>query len=208
MKKFFFLVAAIIAIATSSAKAQINNGESYQSVRVSYCNLDFKTSPKSDLKAINSGGVSYIKGWVSNHSIPLFFETGVGLSYAKGQIFNSEDYYTKYNLEAFALSAEVPLNLGVKLDFNENLSVMPYAGLTARFNFVGEIEAKTRTRYEEDKADEDLRTLQYGWQTGFMVVYDNISIGASYGVDFNDIYRESFVDAKAKSIKLSVGFIF
>ena len=213
MKKAIFFVAALIGMATASAQTNdFNNAvlynNTYHSVRVHYGNWDLKTNPKLNLNSVNSGGASFVKGWVSRHQIPLFFETGAGFSFTAGDLFRHEDYGWGEKIGINALSIEAPFNLGFKIDFDNSFAIMPYAGLTARINLMGEVEWEYKDRYGKNEEDEDLRFFQLGYQVGAMAVYNQITFGLSYGVDFNDIYREDGDTAKNRIVKVSVGYNF
>lgn len=220
MKKIFIMAACLVAMATTasaqfmgggSASSSSSDGEGYTSIRLHYNN--FEIEPKNgSFDAVPSFGISLVKGWAISQSMPLFLEAGVGASYTTGELIKSE--YGK--LEYSAISAEIPVNIGYKFQINDDFAIMPFAGVSARYNITGKAEYKANDGdgydydyedyedYEDEGAEEDAKKFQFGWQIGARAMYNQFSVGVSYGADFNEITD----DCKAKSLIISVGYNF
>ena len=245
MKKIFIMAACLVAMATTasaqfmgggSASSSSSDGEGYTSIRLHYNN--FEIEPKNgSYDAVPSFGISLVKGWAISQNMPLFLEAGVGASYTTGEL--AKDEYGK--LEYSAISAEIPVNIGYKFQINDDFAIMPFVGVSARYNITGKAEYKVNDGdgydyddddyyggyyakagydygydydydygydydddYEDEGAKEDAKKFQFGWQIGARAMYNQFSVGVSYGADFNEIAE----DCKAKSLIISVGYNF
>lgn len=242
MKKIFIMAACLVAMATtasaqfmgggSASSSSSSDGEGYTSIRLHYNN--FEIEPKvGSYDAVPSFGISLVKGWAISQDMPLFLEAGVGASYTTGELYKDE--YAK--LEYSAISAEIPVNIGYKFQINDEFAIMPFVGVSARYNITGKAEVKANDgggydddgdyyggyyakagydygydddygygyeEYENEGAEEDAKKFQFGWQIGARAMYNQFSVGVSYGADFNEIAD----DCKAKSLIISVGYNF
>lgn len=222
MKNFFIMAACLVAMATT-ANAQFMGGSSsnnnsfdndgYTGIRLHYNNFEIEPDESEiSLDAIPSFGVTFVKGWAVSNSIPIFLETGIGVSYATGDLKNEiedeEDYYFSTKITAKLLSGEIPVSLGYKFNFNEEFSIMPFVGITTRFIVNSEIERKEdydfSYNYGSETTEVDVKKFQLGWQIGARIIRDKFNLGVSYGTDLNEIVDEG----KAKSLAISVGYNF
>lgn len=157
MKKTMFLVACLVAMATTVSAQFMNSGstksgnsfggDSYTGIRLHYNSFEIE-----DADAVPSFGVTFIKGWSISQEMPLFLEAGAGISYTSGDIADPEsewwDTYdtddTGYGSESTmsSISIEVPVNIGYKFELTDEFSIMPFIGVTARFNIIGKAEFK------------------------------------------------------------------
>lgn len=176
MKKFLFL-AVCLAVMTSAINAQ---SEGWKGVKATYNNFEFE-----DADAISSFSVGYVQGFKILKSLPVFVEGGANAIYTAGDIAEGVKYTS--------FAAEIPVNIGYKFNIDDNISLFPFVGVTARYNITGEIED-----------GEDADKFQHGWQIGLTANYANYNLGVSYGADLNEIYEET----KTTSIKISVGYNF
>lgn len=179
MKKFLFLTVCF-AVMTSAINAQ---SEGWKGVKATYNNFELE-----DFDAISSFSIGYVQGFKILESLPVFVEGGVNAIYTTGDI--------EEGLKYTSIAAEIPVNIGYKFNINDDISLFPYLGVTARYNITGEAEA--------DGFSEDADKFQYGWQVGLTANYANYNLGVSYGADLNEIYEET----KTTSIKISVGYNF
>lgn len=215
MKKIFIMAACLVAMATtasaqfmgggSASSSSSSDGEGYTSIRLHYNN--FEIEPKNgSYDAVPSFGISLVKGWAISQDMPLFLETGVGASYTTGELFKDKDLGLKW--EYSAISAEIPVNIGYKFQINDEFAIMPFVGVSARYNITGKAEGKPYDEggynNENAKAEDDVKKFQFGWQIGARAMYNQFSVGVSYGADFNEIAD----DSKAKSLIISVGYNF
>ena len=253
MKKFFIMAACLVAMATtasaqfmgggSASSSSSSDGEGYTSIRLHYNN--FEIEPKEgSFDAVPSFGISLVKGWAISQDMPLFLEAGVGASYTSGELIKNQYGKSEYS----AISAEIPVNIGYKFQINDEFAIMPFVGVSARYNITGKTKDKANDGggydYDDDyyyggyyaKAgydygydddydygygyddenegaddddegaddDDDVKKFQFGWQIGARAMYNQFSVGVSYGADFNEISD----DCKAKSLIISVGYNF
>lgn len=212
MKKIFIMAACLVAMATtasaqfmgggSASSSSSSDGEGYTSIRLHYNN--FEIEPKNgSYDAIPSFGISLVKGWAISQDMPLFLEAGVGASYTTGELYKDEDLGLKW--EYSAISAEIPVNIGYKFQINDEFAIMPFVGVSARYNITCKAEGKPYGENAYDKkAEDDVKKFQFGWQIGARAMYNQFSVGVSYGADLNEIAK----DSKAKSLIISVGYNF
>ena len=154
-------------------------------------------------------------------SLPLFVEAGLGLQYLTYKDEEDDEYYS-FEDKISMLSLKVPVSLVYRWDIpGSKVSLMPFAGLTLRFNVMG----KETMTYEEDGdseeeevdlfdkddaekyfGDEDYawKRFQMGWQIGVKASISNFVLGVSYGGDFSEIAE----DAKSKTTSITLGYRF
>lgn len=179
MKKFyFFLVIAMMAVATS-ASAQIvqsdanyygNNNQgsnffsqmstdNYSRIYVGYNPTKIKWEDHQSL--LETGfplkhGISlgYIYGANIVDSLPLYLEFGGNFQYSFGKEEIEDDYESiEYKLNMYSLN--VPVNLAFRFGFNYNkVEITPYLGLNFRVNLAGNMKIEYEYEYEDDYYDE------------------------------------------------------
>ena len=178
MKKFyFFLVIAIMAMATSASAQFVqsganNNGrnnnqggnffsqmstDNYSRIYVGYNPTKIKWDDyQSELEKLfplkHGVSLGYIYGANIVDSLPLYIEFGGNFQYSFGkEEYEEEDEYSyesyKYKLNMYSLN--VPVNLAFRFGFNDNkVEITPYLGLNFRVNLAGNM--KTEYEYEND----------------------------------------------------------
>ena len=233
MKKTrFFAVAAMLAVCTA-ASAQFTNTAAatpkaaastdgwgtfyvqYNPVKMSYKDDD------DDALSFKGFSVGYDHAFSVSKSLPLFVEAGLGLQYLTYKDEEDDEYYS-FEDKISMLSFKVPVSLVYRWDIpGSKVSLMPFAGLTLRFNVTG----KETMTYEEDGdseeeevdlfdkddaekyfGDEDYawKRFQMGWQIGVKASISNFVLGVSYGGDFSEIAE----DAKLKTTSITLGYRF
>ena len=233
MKKTrFFAVAAMLAVCTA-ASAQFTNTAAatpkaaastygwgtfyvqYNPVKMSYKDDD------DDALSFKGFSVGYDHAFSVSKSLPLFVEAGLGLQYFTYKDEEDDEYYS-FEDKISMLSLKVPVSLAYRWDIpGSKVSLMPFAGLTLRFNVTG----KETMTYEEDGdseeeevdlfdkddvekyfGDEDYawKRFQMGWQIGVKASISNFVLGVSYGGDFSEIAE----DAKSKTTSITLGYRF
>lgn len=182
-------------------------------------------------------GINVVKG------MPVFIETGLGFLYTSskyeddgsedGEYYNGYEYvYYEYSwreeYKMKFMSLYVPINLSYRLSLNDQISIMPYLGLKARFNISGTMDMYYEDEYSggiidnydeeesfswfddgdmEEWFDDEIdpaKRFQLGWQIGMNVELNNFLLGVSYGSDFGQILE----DCKFKTTSLSIGYKF
>jgi len=144
--------------------------------------------------------VSFIRTMSISQDMPLFVETGIGLSWIGDEI--SEDFSLNF------FSVNVPLNLGYQIQISDAASISPYIGIGLRGNVFGNYkeDGKSYDAFDKDEVGKEaqLKRFNIGWRVGASVRINNAYIGACYSSDFNDIIKS----VKASVPELTVGFYF
>lgn len=240
----FLLVACLLGMAATASAQFANSGaaggdssdaEAWSGIRLSYNPVSYSI----DAKGVKAGSLtgfsaSYVKSFKLSSNVPLFIETGIGLSYISGDIAEVSDTDFDYDdfedyedamedIEDFSamagdlkmFSAYIPVNFGYKYSFNESWSIFPHAGITLRGNISGKLKGKNFDVYGDsddtelnvfDKKDMDKtwKRFQIGWQIGAGVNYNKFYLSASYGTDFSEITEKS----KLKTTSITIGYNF
>ena len=170
MKKFyFFLVIAIMAMATSASAQFVQSGANNQSRNNNQSGNFFSQMSTDNYSRIYVGynptkikwednqsdneksfplqhGISlgYIYGANIVDSLPLYIEFGGNFQYSFGkEEYEEEDEYSyesyKYKLNMYSLN--IPVNLAFRFGFNDNkVEITPYLGLKFRVNIAGDMK--------------------------------------------------------------------
>ena len=181
MKKFyFFLVIAMMAVATSASAQFVqsdanyygNNNQgsnffsqmstdNYSRIYVGYnptkIKWDDSQSLLEKLFPLKHGvSLGYIYGANIVDSLPLYLEFGGNFQYSFGkEEYEEEDeyYYESYEYKLNMYSLNVPVNLAFRFGFNYNkVEITPYLGLNFRVNLAGNM--KLEYEIEDDYYDE------------------------------------------------------
>ena len=221
MKKTMFLIACLVAMATT-VSAQFTNsgstksgnlfgGDSYTGIRLHYNSFEIDNDVENP---IPSFGVTIIKGWSISSNKPLFLEAGFGISYTNGE--TSDPIYQKVsNIEIGVenttrlISTEIPVNIGYKFNINENFSIMPFAGATVRFNIIGKTETKSwnkKPSISEVLASSNIASGTGRHNDSNSKLYNSMSqsLTSSYAKDGYDTngYKEETIENDFKRMQL------
>ncbi len=214
MKKMKLIVMAMLLACTTSSFAQ--DTTPWKGVRVSYdytmASIDYEGA---DDKNFNGATVSYVHAFNIVKNMPLFVETGAGLSFASySDSEEGEGYKEEWSTNLF--SAKIPVNLVYKFNINDQFTLRPYTGFYLRANISG--KEKTEWSGEGDSGDESSNLFdeddmgkdgtwnrfQFGWQIGTTLDYKQYNIGINYGLDFNEIAEKT----KTSSLSVVFGYNF
>lgn len=221
---------AQFANAGASSSSSAADTDAWQGVTASYnmVKLAYDVDGAKDTN-LNGFSIGYVKAFSISKSLPLFVETGLNLTYATGEesysdnwaeggygdISESKSEYTYYGLQ-------VPINLAYKFNVNEKVQVIPFTGLYLKYNIAAEVDWTIKEGYyspydsyiTEDSGTIDLfddkdvkdtwNRLNFGWQIGAKVAYQNFTAGISYGLDLNEIGEKT----KMNNLSISVGYNF
>lgn len=233
MKKLTMYVIATLLAVSTTAVAQTENSimdNGWQSMSVQWNPSSFSPE-KGDSQSFTGLSLQYSKAFSVSRTTPFYIEVGVGLQYS----FYSEDVYDDYydyddywvkakagyydydddysaeqNFSMFSL--KVPVSIVYKWDIpNSKVSLLPYAGLTVRYNISGNI------KYEYGDNSNDLNVfkksdmgkawnrLQLGWQLGVNARFSNtFYAGLAYGEDFSEISTKT----KINTTTITLGWCF
>lgn len=242
MKKFKCLLTAMLLACSTASFAQFTNGgggagassdvEAWKGLRFSYdrtfVNTDFSTgSFEPDMNGFSFG---YVQSFKIAKKVPIFFETGLGLNFARNSNEFTDDYgngaYETYKYNQTVLGLNIPLNVVYGVKINDMLAIKPYTGFYLRIN----VMAKEKDTYEwndgagdsgsEDKSynmfdkDDVLASnlfyakkwsrCQFGWQIGATLDINQFNVGIGYALDFNEIAEKT----KTSKFAVTVGYNF
>lgn len=226
MKKFKFLLTAMLLTCSSMSFAQFMNGGSssssssdvpaWKGLRVSYdrtfMSYDYEGAEDTDM---NGFSVGYVHSFNIAKSLPIFLETGAGINFAKysdSESFDDEEY--KISLTTLGLT--IPVNFVYGIGINDKLTIKPFTGLYLRANlmakekdeytFDGETESEDYNLFDKDDVGKDgvWNRVQVGWQIGTTLDINKFNVGISYALDFNEIAEKT----KTSNFSVRVGYNF
>ena len=161
----------------------------------------------------------YLKGFSVTNRLPLYVETGAALQYRSHKEEGNYggpgyDYSDKHKM----FSLNIPVNLLYRFNVTDDFSVSPYFGLDFRINLTGKYSWETGMGQYNEPQGEDLnlfdedemgkdgvwKRFQAGWHIGTNFTYKKVSLGISYGQDFNEIVE----DCKLSTTTVTLGFNF
>lgn len=149
-------------------------------------------------------------------------EPGIGMQYTfyneseKGIV---DGHQLKIDEDFSMWSVKIPVNLLYKIKLgNSTSSLVPFAGLTLRYNFSAQIKEKYTLNGMSESETLDLfkssdmggsdytwNRFQVGCQAGLKAIIGNaFMVGASYGIDFNEIAEKT----RLHTATISLGFCF
>jgi hypothetical protein len=190
---------------SSSSASTGNDVTGYSRFGVSYTNTSYDFNKEAGDLSISLDGVSidYLHGFSVSQTMPLFFEVGVNANYAVG---------SKYDMDYTSINAQVPLNLAYRYPVSDNLAIMPYVGLNAKFGIQlkAEYDGDDTDLYSEDDMGDDnaFNRFQLGWHIGAGVQINKFYVGLQYGTDFTPAYKNDDAKVNTADFKLSVAYCF
>lgn len=234
MKKFKFLLTAMLLTCSSMSFAQFMNGGSsssssdvpaWKGLRLSYDRTFMSADGESE--SGNGFSIGYVHSFNIAKSLPIFLETGAGINYAIWS--NSEsydiydyDYDETYKIEdktsITTLSLTIPVNFVYGININEKLAIKPYTGLYLKANLMGkrkreytlnypdgkETDTEDWNLFDKDETDPTWNRVQVGWQIGTTLDINKFNVGISYALDFNEIAEET----KTSKFSVNLGYNF
>jgi len=221
MKKFTFIVAAIAALFTTNANAQLKNDtEGYKRVEASFVSQKFDWGNDTDTK-LKGFEVGYLTGVSVTNKLPIFLELGGQLTWT-----HAKDELSKNNeIKHTFMSIAIPVNAAYKLAFasSENITIVPFIGPNFKFNLIGKQKGELdvdvadvidiNTSYDASYFDKDdmggddntAKRFQVGLNLGVGV---NISKALYVGYRFQPDFTEYLEGVKATTNYLTIGINF
>lgn len=226
MKKFKFLLTAMLLSCSSMSFAQFMNGGSssssssdvpaWKGLRVSYDRTFVSYDGDIDDIDLDMNGfsVGYVQSFNIAKSLPIFLETGAGINYAV-QKYDFNEYYEKDEYTTSTLGLTIPLNIVYGIKVNESLTLKPYTGFYLRVNLMSKTtndyintenkeESKDWNNFDKDEADPTWNRVQVGWQIGTTLDINKFNVGISYALDFNEYTKKE----KASKFSVNLGYNF
>mgnify|MGYP004447309669 FL=1 len=130
-----------------------------------------------------------------------------------------EDDFNKESISSKMLSLSVPINVSYRLRITDGIDIQPYTGINLKVNVLGDItytyeghyhydyykESETKSWFDEEYG---AKRFQMGWQIGLGVNFKKFYLGLEYGLDFMNLYKPDYLDAKGIStshVEVSLG---
>ena len=211
MKKFyFFLVIAMMAVATSASAQFVQSGannqsrnnnqsgnffsqmstDNYSRIYVGYNPTKIKWDDyQSELEKLfplkHGVSLGYIYGANIVDSLPLYLEFGGNFQYSFGKEESEDDYASyKYKLNMYSLN--VPVNLAFRFGFNDNkVEITPYLGLNFRVNLAANMKEEyemVEDYYGESSGSSDENLFDSDEERGD--IFKRFQVGFNVGVNF------------------------
>lgn len=207
MKKCLLFVALIAMCSSAFGQTKAQEWSSFY-VQYNPMKLVQDISGYDDLD-FNGFTVGYNKAISVAGETPLFIDAGGAITAA----FYSESEGDE-ELSITFISAKVPVSLMYKWQVSDAVSILPYGGLYARFNVVGNM--KYDDGYDDEtisvfdkkdmgSSDATWKRLQMGYQIGVNVMFNNKwHLGLAYASDFSEVCKK----CKFNTPAITFGFDF
>lgn len=218
MKKFKFLLTAMLLTCSSMSFAQFMNGGSsssssdvpaWKGLRFSYDRTFMNFAEDVDDNNMNGFSVGYVHSFNIAKSLPIFLETGAGINFAR-----YSDSFEELEESVNTLGLTIPVNFVYGIGINDKLTIKPYTGLYLRANLMGKVKYEIDGESEDfnlfDKDDmkeldsDTWNRVQVGWQIGTTLDINKFNVGISYALDFNEIAEET----KTSKFSVNLGYNF
>lgn len=153
MKKFKCLLAAVLLACSTASFAQFTNGggggvssdvEAWKGLRFSYDHTFSKIDvDEADDLGYDGFSIGYVQAWKIAKQFPIFFETGLGLNFARNSESEGESeeiygYTVGYEetVSTTTLGLTIPLNIVYGVQINDKLAIKPFTGFYLRVNLM------------------------------------------------------------------------
>ena len=149
---------------------------------------------------------------------PVFLEAGFEASgsYFKETYYDDDwDEKVRHNYDFYY--SKIPINVGLRFNLSDNFAIAPFGGVHATIN----ISAKERYKgeysgsesydlFDEDyKYDDGYKRFQLGFQGGLrLILFNTISIRATYKGDLTPLYSDFGVKQKFHGFSFGLGYCF
>ena len=148
---------------------------------------------------------------------PVFLETGIEASgsYFKETYYDEWDEKVRHNYDFYY--SKVPINVGLRFNVSENFAIVPFGGvhatvnLSAKERYKGEhTGSESYNLFDEDyKYDDGYKRFQLGFQGGLrLILFNTISIRATYKGDLTPLYSDFGVKQKFRGFSFGLGYCF
>lgn len=175
-----------------------------------------------DAPNYNGFNLGYVHAFSITKNIPLFIETGLGITFAHHKETVEKDYFNaSVDTKTNVLGLRIPVNVVYKVQCNDKIAIKPFTGFYLRANLMAKSKSssdnKTIQQYIEDndedkinlfdseeKGGEDWKRVQFGWQIGATLDVNQFNVGLGYALDFNEISE----DCKFGIFSVNLGYNF
>ncbi len=211
MKKIFLAVVLLSLSLVASAQDE----EGWTVARAGYLPLTVEVYGE-EFEA-DGYGFEVARGLKLLEDMPVYLEAGLGLEFLSWSDGDLSEYGEEISLDVTEFC--IPISLGYKLDLQEGISVMPFAGLKARWN----LSVLAKYKYIDDdyiggSTDDVLDEDEFGedtvnrfipcWQIGASVMVKNLNFTIGYGSALTDLIKNEDADSKFNATTISIGYMF
>ena len=179
MRKFKCLLTAMLLACSTVSFAQFTNGgggggvssdvEAWKGLRFSYdktfVKYDWNGAEDGDMNGFSLG---YVQSFKIAKKFPIFFETGLGLNFARRSESKSysEDVYgytigAETKTSTTALGLTIPLNFVYGVKINDALALKPYTGFYLRVNVMSKDKYKFEVSLPQEFIDYGIDPADY-----------------------------------------------
>lgn len=187
MQKIKYLLLVAMLVVCGSASAQFSNTtkttsaspavggqqkgvDGWNTFFIEYAPTKFNydgDEDDDDELSMNTLSFGWRKAFGVSQKVPLYIETGLGLSYSFGKLDYDDEWYKyeeKYNL----LSFNIPINIGYNFSLADGkVDLAPYFGIDLRINALGKMKVK------ESDDDDDFDFDDYMSRSSYYDDYDD-----------------------------------
>lgn len=179
MKKLLLSVSLLAVSLVASAQVSFTFNEAWSGARLSYVptTLDYDGGSDTDFKGLS---LEYFKGFGIIEDMPVFLEVGAGLEWLNWNdetdkfdaTIDGKDYEYSYKSALNIVSLDVPVNVGYKFALQDNITIMPYIGLKARFNMIAKQASWIKGKdYAKAREEEMEKYLGSDWKDKYEQLY-------------------------------------
>lgn len=206
MKCFKFLLVAIWMTYTSISFAQ-NSVKPWHGLRFGYdmttANIDVDDADNNVLNGFTAG---YVHAF-NIAKLPLFFETGLGISfvhYDEEEYIDNDEYKITCNESLNMVALRVPLNMVCRVQCSDKVAFKPFVGFYWRANLFGKevvkleyggerrnLEYNVFSKHDMGGGGATWKRIQFGWQAGFTMDINKFNVGIGYAIVFNEVAKRT-----------------
>ena len=222
----FAAIALIVASVATPASALEKNTEGWSRLQLSFVAGNVKSKPEG-IKAdgLNGLALGFSKGISLSKELPIFIEPTAELVWLHQKVEIDEGIVV-YTDKTNALSLNIPVVGAYKLQFNDNISLVPFFGPNFKLHLVDktkeevEVESEWEEWLEESidnlesdidnlESDEDKR-FQFGLSFGVGFNFKMLHVAYRCNPDLSSRWKSSETDDKTKTLYnfITVGFNF
>lgn len=143
-----------------------------------------------------------------SHQYPLYLDGGVGFGITFGPKITTGENSLDDEPNLFFLSVKIPLNVGYKIELDDDCFIFPYMGVYVRGNIAGSYlsEGSTLDAFSKERVGENnvFKYIQAGYGCGVKLAVGHFCMGFGYERDVNEIAYKN----KSASNKISFGYRF
>lgn len=214
----FAAIALIVASVATPASALEKNTEGWSRLQLSFVAENVKIKPEG-IKAdgLNGLALGFSKGISLSKELPIFIEPTAELVWLH-QKEEIDEGIVVYTDKTNALSLNIPVVGAYKLQFNDNISLVPFFGPNFKLHLVDKTKEEVESEWLEEKesididnleSDEDKR-FQFGLSFGVGFNFKMLHVAYRCNPDLSSRWKSSETDDKTKTLYnfITVGFNF